>query len=206
MSDRRRNIFILLLVAGLIVASIFVLFSKPTRLGLDLRGGVELVYQAEPTPQQPVVNQEALDRAIDVMRERVDRLGVAEPEIQRSGSNQISVALPDVQNAERATEQVGQVAQLYFYDWEPNVLGPGCRPAPNDTDVTGGPAAGSGGAISQYDAVTRAAACPEREGRFTTDRDTYYLVNTKTERIVAGPDDERAEEQVGQVAQLFFYD
>src|SRR5918998_4265155 len=136
MSDRRRNLFVLLLVAGLIVASVLVMFTKPTRLGLDLRGGVELVYQAEPTPQQPVVNQEALDRAIDVMRERVDRLGVAEPEIQRSGSNQISVALPDVQNAERATEQVGQVAQLYFYDWEPNVLGPGCKPAPNDTDVT----------------------------------------------------------------------
>jgi SecD/SecF fusion protein len=193
MSDRRRNIFVLLLVAGLIVASVAVLFTKPTRLGLDLRGGVELVYQAEPTPQQPVVNQEALDRAIDVMRERVDRLGVAEPEIQRSGNNQISVALPDVQNAERAEQQVGQVAQLYFYDWEPNVLGPGCKAAPSDFDVTGGPSAGTAGALSQYDAVKRAADCPTRSGKFTTDRDTYYLLNTKTERVVSGPQDTRAE-------------
>ena len=194
MSDRRRNIFVLLLVAGLIIASIFVLFSKPTRLGLDLRGGVELVYQAEPTPQQPTVDEEALDRAIDVMRERVDRLGVAEPQIQRSGSNQIAVALPDVQNAERAQEQVGQVAQLFFYDWEPNVLGPGCRPDPDNPEVTGGPAAGTGGAISLYDAVRRAAQCePDPDGNYSTDRDTFYLLDTKTERVVAGPEDERAE-------------
>jgi SecD/SecF fusion protein len=194
MSDRRRNIFVLLLVAGLIVASVAVLFTKPTRLGLDLRGGVELVYQAEPTPQQPVVNQEALDRAIDVMRERVDRLGVAEPEIQRSGNNQISVALPDVQNAERAEQQVGQVAQLFFYDWEANVLGPGCKPAPTDAEVTGGPAAGTSGALSLYDAVRRAAECPQQnDANNTTDRDTYYLINTKTERVVAGPQDEESE-------------
>src|SRR6185312_9628458 len=186
MSDRRRNIFVLLVVAGLVLASLFVIFTKPTRLGLDLRGGVELVYQAQPTPQQPVVNQEALDRAIDVMRERVDRLGVAEPEIQRSGSNQITVALPDVQNAERAVQQVGQVAQLFFYDWEPNVLGPGCKPAPSNSEVTGGPAAGTAGSISEYDAVRRAAQCPaSTSGNHTTDRNTYYLVNTKTERVVA---------------------
>jgi SecD/SecF fusion protein len=194
MSDRRRNIFVLLIVAGLILASVFAIFSKPTRLGLDLRGGVELVYQAQPTPQQPVVNQEALDRAIDVMRERVDRLGVSEPAIQRSGANQITVGLPDVHNAERAQQQVGQVAQLFFYDWEPNVLGPGCKPAPSDADVTGGPGAGTAGAISQYDAVRRAAQCPERnDGNNTTDRNTYYLVNTKTERVVAGPQDTRPE-------------
>jgi SecD/SecF fusion protein len=193
MSDRRRNIFVLLIVAGLIVASVFVIFSKPTRLGLDLRGGVELVYQAEPTPPQPVVTQEALDRAIDVMRERVDRLGVAEPAIQRSGSDQITVGLPDVHNAERAQQQVGQVAQLFFYDWEPNVLGPGCKPAPTNADVTGGPAAGTAGAISHYDAVRRAAKCPERnDGNNTTNRNTYYLVNTKTERVVAGPQDTKA--------------
>src|SRR4051812_5397935 len=194
MSDRRRNIFVLLVVAGLVLASLFVILTKPTKLGLDLRGGVELVYQAQPTPQQPVVNQEALDRAIDVMRERVDRLGVAEPEIQRSGSNQISVALPDVNNAERAVQQVGQVAQLFFYDWEPNVLGPGCKPAPNSSEVTGGAAAGTAGALSQYDAVRRAAECPaSNDGNNTTDRDTYYLVNTKTERVVAGPEDTQAD-------------
>src|SRR5215207_5195459 len=107
MSDRCRNIFILLTVAGLIAASLVVIFTKPTRLGLDLQGGVQLVYEARPTKQQPTVTQEALDRAVDIMRDRVDRLGVAEPELQRSGESQIDVSLPGVSNAERAADQVG---------------------------------------------------------------------------------------------------
>ena len=50
MTDRQRHGFILLLVAGLIAASIALIATRPTRLGLDLKGGVELVYKAEPTP------------------------------------------------------------------------------------------------------------------------------------------------------------
>ena len=96
--------------------------TKQTRLGLDLKGGVELVYQGEPTPQSKVT-PEAIDRSIDIMRERVDALGVAEPEIQRLGSDQISVGLPGVKNLERAIKQVGTTAQLYFYDCEKNVIG-----------------------------------------------------------------------------------
>ena len=128
MSDRRRNLFVLLLVVGLVLASAVVIATKPTKLGLDLQGGVELVYQAKPTGQPPAT-PEALERAIDVMRERVDQLGVAEPEIQQSGRNQIEVALPDVENVDEAIQQVGTVAQLSFYDWELNVLGADGKPA-----------------------------------------------------------------------------
>ena len=49
MTDRRRNTFILLFVAGLLVLSGLVIATKPTVLGLDLKGGVSLVYQAKPT-------------------------------------------------------------------------------------------------------------------------------------------------------------
>lgn len=63
-----------------------------------------------------------------MIRERVDQLGVAEPEIQRSGNNQLSVSLPDIANPAKAERQVGKVAQLYFYDWEPNVIGPDGSP------------------------------------------------------------------------------
>ena len=51
MTDRQRHGLILLLVAGLIAASFALIATKKTRLGLDLKGGVELVYQAEPTPR-----------------------------------------------------------------------------------------------------------------------------------------------------------
>ena len=111
MTSRRRNLFVIALTLGLLVASIGIMITKETKLGLDLKGGVELVYQGEPTPQSKVT-PEAIDRAIDIIRERVDRLGVAEPEIQRLGSDQISVGLPGVKNLERAKKQVGTTAQL----------------------------------------------------------------------------------------------
>src|SRR5688572_26577282 len=134
MSDRRRNIFVLLAVLGLVAASIAVITSKPTRLGLDLQGGVQLVYEARPTKQQPTVTPDGLDRALDIMRDRVDALGVAEPELQRSGDRQIDVSLPGVKNAERAADQVGTTAQMFFYDWEPNILDEDCKTNPESVD------------------------------------------------------------------------
>ena len=95
MSDRQRNLFVLLLVAGLLIASAVVIATKPTKLGLDLQGGVELVYQVKPRAGQPPPSPDTIQRTIDVMRERVDQLGVAEPEIQQSGGE------PDQRRAAR---------------------------------------------------------------------------------------------------------
>src|SRR3954453_8345422 len=106
MSSPRRNLFVILLMLGLLVASGVLVAVKETRLGLDLKGGVELVYQGEPTPQSKVTG-EAVTRSIDVMRDRADKFGVAEPEISRLGNDQISVGLPDVKNAKRAAQNVG---------------------------------------------------------------------------------------------------
>src|SRR2546423_2354425 len=106
MADRRRNSLILLLVAGLIAGSAAALATKKTRLGLDLKGGVQLVYQGKPTAQSKV-DSESLDRAINIMRKRVDQIGVAQPEIQRSGADEIVVALPGVGSIRRAEDEVG---------------------------------------------------------------------------------------------------
>src|SRR5882672_6101890 len=108
MTDRRRNFFILLLVGLLLVSSLAVIATKKTREGLDLKGGVSLVYQAKPTKFAPKVTSDALQRTLDIMRERVDQLGVAEPEILQSGTDQINVNLPAVKNADEAERQVGQ--------------------------------------------------------------------------------------------------
>src|SRR3954463_2184189 len=123
MTNRTRNLSILAIVLLLLVGAVGVIATKSTKLGLDLKGGTELVYQGQPTPQVPQVTPQALDDALETIRKRTDALGVAEPEIQRSGRDQISIGLPDVQNAQRAIEQVGSTAQLQFYDWETNVLG-----------------------------------------------------------------------------------
>ena len=193
MRERRRNLLILLLVAGLILASVAVISVRKTRLGLDLKGGVELVYQAKPSPQSQVT-PDALNRAIDIMRQRVDQLGVAEPEIQRSGSNQIVVDLPDVQNAARAEQQVGQVAQLYFYDWETNVIGPDGKPAPTDASVTGGASAGNvSTGLSLYDAVLRGAKRPAIvRPNSTTATGTFFLVDDKAKTVLRGPEESQA--------------
>jgi SecD/SecF fusion protein len=124
MLRRRRNLIILVLVLGLLAASAWVISDRKTVLGLDLSGGTELVYQAQSTPRVPEVTPEDVDLAIENIRERVDAFGVAEPEITRIGQDQISVGLPDVQDADRAIERVGTPAQLYLYDFEPNVIPP----------------------------------------------------------------------------------
>src|SRR3954451_12173529 len=101
MTKRRRNLFVLLFVLGLVIVSAIVISNKQTRLGLDLKGGVELVYQATPTGQTTEVSGGDIDTSIEITRERIDQLGVSEPEVARLGANEISVSLPDVTNAER---------------------------------------------------------------------------------------------------------
>ena len=120
---RRGNLLVLLFVLGLIVVSGLIVSSTSTKLGLDLKGGVELVYQGTPTGKVTEVSGEDIEQSIEIIRERIDRLGVSEPEVSRLGTSEISVSLPDVTDAQRAIDQVGTTAQLYFYDWEPNLVG-----------------------------------------------------------------------------------
>jgi SecD/SecF fusion protein len=203
MADRRRNLLILLIVAGLVAASLAVIAAKKTRLGLDLKGGVQLIYQGRATAQAKV-DSESLNRAIDIMRQRVDKLGVSQPEIQRFGANEIDVALPNVSNAQRAQQQVGKTAQLYFYDWEPNVIGPDGKPAPTEGKVTGGSEAGSASTgIPEYEAVLRAlkrpaivrkndttyqpGCTPKQQGGCIYGQ--WYLLDDTTKKVLRGPED-----------------
>ena len=124
MGSRRRNLIVLGLVLALVAASIWAVATKPTRQGIDLAGGTELVYQGRETPANPTIDAEDIDRAVDIVRDRVDALGVSEPEISRIGEDQLSVSLPEVQNAQDAIDQVGETSQLSFFDFEPNVIAP----------------------------------------------------------------------------------
>ena len=155
MSERRRNLLVLLIVA-----------RPARRLGRRPRHQVD---EARPRPpgrrparlpgqadqQQTTVTAEALQRALDIMRERVDAFGVSEPEIARTGEDQIEVNLPGVEDAERAAEQVGSTAQLFFYDWEKNVLDENCKT--NETEVNGGQQPITG----LYNAVKQASKCDD---------------------------------------------
>ncbi len=107
---RRRPFYSLIAVFVLVIGALAatLISGRSPQLGLDLQGGASVVLQ--PREQVP---QGVLDQAIEIIRNRVDALGVAEPEITRQGES-IIVSLPGVQNRERALQVVGQTAQLLF--------------------------------------------------------------------------------------------
>ncbi len=109
---------------GWSAVSALVIASKETKLGLDLQGGLELIYEGQPTGTTTEVSGEDIEDSISIIEQRINELGVSEPEVARIGDTNISVALAGVTDTERAAEQVGTTAQLYFYDWEPNLIGP----------------------------------------------------------------------------------
>ena len=98
-------IIVVLAVGGL--AATFAVGNSP-QLGLDLQGGASVVLRPKHAVQKGVLNQ-----SIAIIRNRVDALGVAEPDISRQGSN-IIVQLPGVKNRDRALKIVGQTAELRF--------------------------------------------------------------------------------------------
>jgi SecD/SecF fusion protein len=181
-SNRRRNLFILAFVVLLVIASGIVVATKKTTLGLDLKGGTELIFQAKPTPQNPSISGDDMNRAIEIIRKRTDALGVSEPEISRIGSDSIRVGLPDVSNASQASQEVGQTAQLHMYDWEPNVI-------PNP--VTTNKPRAERDFPRYYDAVKVASQqTPECfQNTCTTTGPRYYLFNKATHAYIAGPAD-----------------
>ncbi|ABY92751.1 MAG: Protein translocase subunit SecD [Caldanaerobacter subterraneus] len=83
--------------------------QKHIRLGLDLRGGVYVLLEA-----QGDVTQDAIDKAIAVIKNRVDALGVTQPVIAQQGSNRIRVELPGMKDPDKAIEIIGKTAQLKF--------------------------------------------------------------------------------------------
>jgi SecD/SecF fusion protein len=124
MGTRRGHLFVLLFVIALVAISALVIATKQTKLGLDLQGGLELVYQGQATGTSSEVSGEDIEDSISIIEQRINKLGVSEPEVARLGTDEITVSLPGITDANRAAEQVGSTAQLYYYDWEPNLIGP----------------------------------------------------------------------------------
>src|SRR5262249_53411774 len=114
------------------LAAVLLTSSRPV-LGLDLRGGVSVVLH----PDRKVASGQ-LNQAVNIIRNRVDALGVAEPDINTQGSD-IVISLPGVKDPDSALKLVGQTAQLQF---RPVVatLPPEAKPAASTTPTTAPPA------------------------------------------------------------------
>jgi SecD/SecF fusion protein len=128
LNDRRRHLILIgCILAALIGVAFLAVPSSPVHkkltLGLDLQGGLEVVLKAEP-PKGHKLTPEDLSRSIDIMRNRIDKLGVSEPEIRKQGSNQIVIQLAGIHNVNDAAALIGKTAVLEFYDFEADVTGP----------------------------------------------------------------------------------
>ncbi len=88
--------------------------QKAIRLGLDLQGGIHVVLRVKMEEMDPGSREGAVERAIQVIRNRIDGLGVAEPVIQKQGNDRIIIDLPGYTDAERAEDLIGQTALLQF--------------------------------------------------------------------------------------------
>jgi preprotein translocase subunit SecD len=115
----RRNtivFFILLAIfAFAVCAIIYPMFGREElRLGLDLQGGIHMVYQADFSDLEPGTEADAIEGAMAVIERRINVLGVTEPLIQKQGSDRILVELPGVGEAEKAKNIIGETALLEF--------------------------------------------------------------------------------------------
>jgi SecD/SecF fusion protein len=88
------------------------LHKKALKLGLDLKGGMHLVLEVDDSQLKAEEKKDVLDRALEIVRNRVDQFGVSEPTIQKEGSKRIIVQLPGLQDPERAKRLIGQTAML----------------------------------------------------------------------------------------------
>jgi preprotein translocase subunit SecD len=103
------------LFAFAIIALVYPLWGREgMRLGLDLRGGIHMVYQADFSSIEPGEEGEAIDGAVAVIERRINILGVAEPMIQKQGTDRILVELPGISEADKAKKLIGQTALIEF--------------------------------------------------------------------------------------------
>ena len=109
---QRRNLLLsVLVVVALAVGSFAAVFSVKwtPRLGLDLAGGLSVVYQTSKS-----VPQSELQETVSILDNRVNGLGVSGAQVSTAGNNEISVSIPGVKNAATLLNEIGNTAQLYF--------------------------------------------------------------------------------------------
>ncbi len=173
MTRRSAVVVLAFVVAALIGVGLLAVPASPLHqsatLGLDLQGGLEVTLQAVP-PKDRELTSEDLDRSVEIMRSRVDRLGVAEPEIRTQGDDQIAIQLPGVKDPAAAAQIIGKTAQLELYDLETSLTGP-------SIDATGNPIA----ITRLYDLLARVQSLAEQGTP-----EEWYVFNAKR-RLAEGP-------------------
>jgi len=126
--ERRNYLLLMGLIAAAAVGAALLaipgspIYRAPT-LGLDLQGGLEVILKAVPNPGQ-TINAAQMQTAQQIMVNRVDKLGVASPNVAIQGSDEIVIQLAGVHNPARAAAIVGSTGTLQFFDFEKDLAPP----------------------------------------------------------------------------------
>jgi SecD/SecF fusion protein len=120
--ERRKYLILLLVIVAALAGALLIAVpgspaQKHPTLGLDLKGGLEVVLQAEKVPGHSLQSSD-LDTAVSIIRSRIDALGVSEPDVRKQEPNQIVIQLAGVHDPAAAARIIGQTAQLQLFDLE----------------------------------------------------------------------------------------
>jgi SecD/SecF fusion protein len=109
----RGNLIIIGLVLTLMVGTVALIATRSPVLGLDLRGGSEIVLKAQPDPGVKVT-PDIMNQAVAIYNKRLNALGTTEPTIQKDGTDQITIDLPGEKDPNRVNSLIGSTGTLYF--------------------------------------------------------------------------------------------
>jgi preprotein translocase subunit SecD len=109
----------LAIILALVIAAGWVIQSKPTKLGLDLSGGVRFLLEAVPTPTVPKITSDIMDTLHGVIDKRVNPTGTEENLVQKVGENRILVEIPGATDPEKAKSVIGKTGNLEFKAFDP---------------------------------------------------------------------------------------
>jgi preprotein translocase subunit SecD len=88
--------------------------DRTIHLGLDLKGGMHLILEVDKSKLSDEEKEGATERALEIIRNRIDQFGVSEPIIEKQGADRILIQLPGVADRKRAKDIIGKTALLEF--------------------------------------------------------------------------------------------
>jgi preprotein translocase subunit SecD len=137
---RRNTLIVMIILVVFVVAAAIVfplnngaIFNRPVQLGLDLKGGVHLVYQADLSKVPEADRESAMNADITSITQRIDVFGVTNPVVQRQGSDRILVELPGISDVDKAKAVIGQTAILEFGELATDPNDPAIKPEWKDS-------------------------------------------------------------------------
>jgi len=114
MRNKKVHITIIVIFIIIVGVSLYYILTEPINLGLDLKGGTQIILKPIQSSEEEEIPESKLDRTIETIMERIDRLGVSEPLVTKDYHNNIVIQLPGVEDPDTAKEIIGKTAELEF--------------------------------------------------------------------------------------------